>query len=69
MVNSDLNSLLATENTYLYVDVGGGKYRIHLCSKISGFLNRLKSGTVRLLNNMVNEVVWVEIEKMDQNQL
>jgi exopolyphosphatase/guanosine-5'-triphosphate,3'-diphosphate pyrophosphatase len=64
IANSDLNSLLATENTYLYVDVGGGSTEFSIFhSKKLVVSKSFKNGTVRLLNNMVNEVVWVEIEK------
>jgi exopolyphosphatase/guanosine-5'-triphosphate,3'-diphosphate pyrophosphatase len=64
IANSDLNSLLATENTYLYVDVGGGSTEFSIFhSKKLVVSKSFKNGTVRLLNNMVNDIVWVEIEK------
>lgn len=64
IASSDLHGLLATDKTYLYVDVGGGSTEFSLFS--DGKLKTSKSfknGTVRLLNNMVNEIVWEEIEK------
>jgi exopolyphosphatase/guanosine-5'-triphosphate,3'-diphosphate pyrophosphatase len=64
IANSDFNSLLATENTYLYVDVGGGSTEFSIFHSKKLIVSKsFKNGTVRLLNNMVNEIVWVEIEK------
>lgn len=64
IANSDFNSLMATENTYLYVDVGGGSTEFSIFHSKKLIVSKsFKNGTVRLLNNMVNEIVWVEIEK------
>ncbi len=61
---SDLNHFIKTDATYLYVDVGGGSTEFSLFSEGKMIASKsFKNGTVRLLNNMVNEVVWVEIEK------
>lgn len=61
---SDLHSFIKTERTYLYVDVGGGSTEFSLFSEGKMIASKsFKNGTVRLLNNMVNEVVWTEIEK------
>jgi exopolyphosphatase/guanosine-5'-triphosphate,3'-diphosphate pyrophosphatase len=64
IANSDLHQFIQSDQTYLYVDVGGGSTEFSLFAdgKISASKS-FKNGTVRLLNNMVNEVVWVEIEK------
>jgi exopolyphosphatase / guanosine-5'-triphosphate,3'-diphosphate pyrophosphatase len=64
IASSDLHSFIKPDQTYLYVDVGGGSTEFSLFHE--GKLKASKSfknGTVRLLNNMVNEVVWHEIEK------
>lgn len=61
---SDLHSFIKTEATYLYVDVGGGSTEFSLFSEGKMIASKsFKNGTVRLLNNMVNDVVWQEIEK------
>jgi len=61
---TDLHEFLKPEHTYLFVDVGGGSTEFSLFTdgKIVA-AKSFKNGTVRLLNNMVNEVVWTEIEK------
>ena len=60
----DLNNFIRTDQTYLYVDVGGGSSEFSLFSEGKMVASKsFKNGTVRLLNNMVNEVVWEEIEK------
>jgi len=64
IASTDLHYLLKTDQTYLYVDVGGGSTEFSLFS--SGKMVASKSfkvGTVRLLNDMVNDIVWQEIEK------
>lgn len=64
IANSDLNQFIKTEQSYLYVDVGGGSTEFSLFSEGKMVASKsFKNGTVRLLNNMVNEVVWEEIEK------
>lgn len=64
IASSDLHSLIKTDKTYLFVDVGGGSTEFTLFSDGKMIVSRsFKAGTVRLLNNMVHEVVWEEIEK------
>ncbi|WP_298116265.1 exopolyphosphatase [Flavobacterium sp.] len=64
IASSDLNSFLASDKTYLYVDVGGGSTEFSLFSEGKMIASKsFKNGTVRLLNNMVNDIVWQEIEK------
>jgi exopolyphosphatase / guanosine-5'-triphosphate,3'-diphosphate pyrophosphatase len=64
IASSDLHQFINTEQTYLYVDVGGGSTEFSLFSEGKMTASKsFKNGTVRLLNNMVNEVVWQEIEK------
>ena len=64
IATTDLHHLLKTEQTYLYVDVGGGSTEFSLFSNGKMVASKsFKVGTVRQLNNMVNEVVWFEIEK------
>ncbi len=64
IASTDLHYLLKTENTYLYVDVGGGSTEFSLFSNSQMIASKsFKIGTVRLLNEMVNDIVWQEIEK------
>jgi exopolyphosphatase/guanosine-5'-triphosphate,3'-diphosphate pyrophosphatase len=64
IASTDLHHLLKTDQTYLFVDVGGGSTEFTLFSNGKMIASRsFKAGTVRLLNNMVHEVVWDEIEK------
>jgi exopolyphosphatase/guanosine-5'-triphosphate,3'-diphosphate pyrophosphatase len=64
IASTDLHHLLKTDQTYLFVDVGGGSTEFTLFSNAKMIASRsFKAGTVRLLNNMVHEVVWEEIEK------
>src|SRR5690606_37901667 len=62
--NSDLAVYIKNNGHYLYVDVGGGSTEFTLFSNGKQVVSRsFKNGTVRLLNNMVPETVWTEIEK------
>jgi len=64
IASTDLHHLLRTDQTYLFVDVGGGSTEFTLFSDGKMITSRsFKAGTVRLLNNMVHDVVWDEIEK------
>lgn len=62
---TDLHHLVInSDQSYLYVDVGGGSTEFSLFANGSIVASRsFKVGTVRLLNNMVTDVVWQEIEK------
>jgi len=64
IANSDLESYIKNDGHYLYVDVGGGSTEFTLFSNGKQIVSKsFKNGTVRLLNNMVTESVWQEIEK------
>ncbi|KQB43495.1 exopolyphosphatase [Flavobacterium sp. L1I52] len=64
IASTDLHHLLKTDKTYLFVDVGGGSTEFTLFSDGKIVTSRsFKVGTVRLLNEMVCDVVWNEIEK------
>lgn len=68
IATTDLHHLIKEDKTYLYVDVGGGSTEFSLFSNGKIVASKsFKNGTVRLLNNMVNEVVWQEIEKWIKN--
>jgi len=61
---SDLTRFINSDKTFLYVDVGGGstEFSLFVEGKIK-ISKSFKIGTVRLLNNMVSDIVWDEIEK------
>jgi exopolyphosphatase / guanosine-5'-triphosphate,3'-diphosphate pyrophosphatase len=64
IASSDLHSFIKTDQTYLYVDVGGGSTEFSLFSEGKMVSSKsFKNGTVRMLNNMVSDIVWQEIEK------
>lgn len=61
---SDLKQFINTDKTFLYVDVGGGSTEFSLFNEGKIVASKsFKNGTVRLLNNMVSDIVWTEIEK------
>ena len=65
---SDLKHFINKDRTYLYVDVGGGSTEFSLFVEGKIVTSKsFKNGTVRLLNNMVNDIVWTEIEKWIKN--
>src|SRR6478609_5763474 len=64
IATTDLSYILQNDQTYLYVDVGGGSTEFSLFSNGKIIASKsFKIGTVRLLNNMVSDIVWQEIEK------
>ncbi|MDY0090413.1 MAG: rod shape-determining protein [Flavobacteriaceae bacterium] len=69
IATSDLTEYINTDQTYLYVDVGGGSTEFSVFSDGKIVASKsFKNGTVRLINNMVNDIVWTEIEKWIKNQ-
>ncbi|MXN92912.1 exopolyphosphatase [Flavobacterium sp. Sd200] len=64
IASTDLEEFIKPDQNYLFVDVGGGSTEFSLFAggKIVASKS-FKNGTVRLLNSMVNDVVWHEIEK------
>jgi exopolyphosphatase/guanosine-5'-triphosphate,3'-diphosphate pyrophosphatase len=64
IASTDLTSLVKKQIKPIFCDVGGGstEFTFSNNSKIVT-PDRLKQKTVRLLNGMVCDVVWDEIEK------
>lgn len=59
IASTDLKELIRPDQSYLYIDVGGGSTEFTLFT--NGKMERSKSfklGTVRLLNNMVDQGTW-----------
>lgn len=63
IAKTDLHEIIKTDKTYLYVDVGGGSTEFTVFSKGKTIASKsFELGTVRLLNNLVEEQVWEEAE-------
>ena len=63
IASTDLHHLLKSDKTYLYVEVGGGSTEFSLFSNGKIIISKsYKAGTVRLLNGMVSEILWQEME-------
>ncbi|MFN0730218.1 Ppx/GppA phosphatase family protein [Polaribacter gochangensis] len=64
--STDLNELIESDSSYLYVDVGGGSTEFTIFSK-GKIINTksFKMGTVRLINNTKaeNKVIFKEVQK------
>lgn len=64
IASTDLHYLLKTESNYLYVDVGGGSTEFSSFSNGKMIASKsFKAGTVRLLNEAVENTIWHEIEE------
>ncbi len=64
IASTDLHNVIEKEKDYLYVDVGGGSTEFTIFSNGKIKTSRsFKIGTVRLLNKMVDDNFWKEIEK------
>ena len=64
--STDLNELIEGDNSYLYVDVGGGSTEFTVFSEGKIINSKsFKMGTVRLLNNKksVNKEMYANVEK------
>ena len=64
--STDLNELIESDSSYLYVDVGGGSTEFTVFSGGKIITSKsFKMGTVRLLNNKktVNKSIFNEVEK------
>lgn len=60
---TDLNSYIDPAKTYLYVDVGGGSTEFSVIHQGETTASKsFKIGTVRLLNDIVQKEVWLELE-------
>ncbi|WP_339696307.1 exopolyphosphatase [uncultured Marixanthomonas sp.] len=64
IATTDLKELIQTEKTFLYVDVGGGSTEFTLFSDGHTVDSKsFKLGTVRIINNMIRENIWQDVEE------
>lgn len=63
IASTDLKELISDNKTFLYVDVGGGSTEFTIFANGKNITSRsFKLGTVRILNDMVRESMWDEVE-------
>jgi exopolyphosphatase / guanosine-5'-triphosphate,3'-diphosphate pyrophosphatase len=63
IASTDLGQFIQKGRWYLYIDVGGGSTEFSLIR--NGAIEEARSfkiGTVRIINNMADELIWDEIE-------
>lgn len=61
---TDLNAFIDPNKTYLYVDVGGGSTEFSIINNGEKIQSKsFKIGTVRLLNDIVKNETWQELEQ------
>jgi exopolyphosphatase/guanosine-5'-triphosphate,3'-diphosphate pyrophosphatase len=65
---TDLHELIKSEQTYIYVDVGGGSTEITIYKDGTTVASRsFNLGTVRILNNLVSQNDWDSFKSWIQN--
>ena len=67
---TDIQNFIDDNGIYLYVDVGGGSTEFtifHLGKKVAS--KSYKIGTVRLLNDMVKDKTWKDLEQWIKNKV
>ncbi|MBK5212463.1 MAG: ethanolamine ammonia-lyase reactivating factor EutA [Flavobacteriaceae bacterium] len=63
IASTDLKSLIQDDRVFLYVDVGGGSTEITLFANGKDVTSQsFKLGTIRLLENLVDEGIWEAME-------
>lgn len=69
IASTDIRDLIMVDKTFLYVDVGGGSTEFTIFSNGKTITSKsFKLGTVRLLNNMVTDTIWNEVEEWVKNE-
>lgn len=69
IASTDLQNLIDSDKTFLYVDVGGGSTEFTVFSNGKNVISKsFKLGTVRILNDMVRESMWDEVETWIKKQ-
>lgn len=63
IASTDINDFIDRNKTYLYVDVGGGSTEFTVIKNREPLASRsFQIGTVRLLNDIVSNSTWIELE-------
>jgi exopolyphosphatase/guanosine-5'-triphosphate,3'-diphosphate pyrophosphatase len=63
IATTDLKSLIKSEKTFLYVDVGGGSTEFTLYANGHTVDSRsFKLGTVRIINDLLEDTIWDQVE-------
>lgn len=64
IATTDLKSLIKSEKTFLYVDVGGGSTEFTLYANGHTVDSRsFKLGTVRIINDILEDTIWDDVEE------
>ena len=64
IASTDIRNLIVADKTFLYVDVGGGSTEFTIFSNGKTFASKsFKLGTVRIINDMVTDTIWDEVEE------
>ncbi|MEZ4881204.1 MAG: exopolyphosphatase [Flavobacteriaceae bacterium] len=70
IASTDLKNLIQDDKVFLYVDVGGGSTELTVFANGKNVASRsFKLGTVRLLEDRVDESIWGEMEVWIKNEL
>jgi len=63
IASTDIRDLIVADKTFLFVDVGGGSTEFTIFSNGKTVTSKsFKLGTVRLINDMVEDTMWEEVE-------
>ncbi|WP_190808348.1 Ppx/GppA phosphatase family protein [Flagellimonas sp. S3867] len=63
IASTDLKEIIKKDRLYLYVDVGGGSTEFTIFENGNVLVSKsFKIGTVRILNGLVNDAVWQELQ-------
>ncbi|WP_420322160.1 Ppx/GppA phosphatase family protein [Flagellimonas sp.] len=63
IASTDLKELIKKDKIYLYVDVGGGSTEFTIFKDGNVLVSKsFKIGTVRILNGLVNDSVWQQLQ-------
>ncbi|MHC5201613.1 Ppx/GppA phosphatase family protein [Myroides sp. LJL119] len=66
---SDLKNFINSDKAIMYVDVGGGSTELTLFNKGELISSKsFRNGTVRLINDMVSQQVWKDMESWIKDQ-
>ena len=70
IASTDLKNLIQDDKVFLYVDVGGGSTELTVFADGKNVASKsFKLGTVRLLQNRVDEDIWNEVEVWIKEEL